>query len=244
MSTPDIAESFGTGDWEFTPQVVQVFDEHVRASVPHYDVFQDLVVAASDWLVPANGTVVDIGASTGTTVAAMLDRHPARNAHAHLYDESATMLAQARQKIGEENLRVKYHARRVETGPLDHDAADFTVSLFTLQFMPYPARIRTLRAARSGSAASGALFVAEKLRLPDSRWAELAGDLSHDWKAENGIADTAIRAKAQALRGVLRPYSMDALLASITTAGWVDPEVIFRWHQWVLVGAFATHDGR
>jgi tRNA (cmo5U34)-methyltransferase len=72
----------------------------------------------------------------------------------------------------------------------------------------------------------------------------LAGDLSHDWKAENGIADTAIRAKAQALRGVLRPYSMDALLASITTAGWVDPEVIFRWHQWVLVGAFATHDGR
>lgn len=242
MTDTDIAETFDTGGWEFTPEVVTVFDDHVRASVPHYDVIQNLVIAASDWLLPDQGTVIDLGASTGTTVAAILNRHPARRISADLYDESPEMLQQARMKIGE-NPRVKYHPQRIEAGEFNHVRADLTLALFTLQFLPYADRCRTLRNAYAKASKSGALLVAEKLRSTDSRWAEIGNDLSHDWKAENGISDAAIRAKARALRGVLRPYSQTALTAAITGAGWVDVEVIFRWHNWCLIGAFASHDG-
>lgn len=104
-------------------------------------------------------------------------------------------------------------------------------------------RVAALRLARASAAETGALIVAEKIRPQDSRWAEIGNDVSHDYKAEHGISDAAIRAKARALRGVLTPHPQAALVAAIEGAGWKSPEVLFRWHQWAVVGAFATAAG-
>lgn len=239
----DIAETFKTGAWEFTPEVVGVFDEHVRASVPHYDVIQGLVAAASDWLLPAHGVYVDLGASTGTTAEMILSRHPTRDVTAWLYDEQPDMLDRAREKLAAHGNRARLVPLKVEAGPYKHDAADLTTCLFVLQFLPCDARLTTLRLAREQSKASGAILVAEKVLSSDARWAEIGNDCSHDWKADHGISDTAIRAKARALRGVLRPLPSTALLNLMREAGWVDIEVMFRWHNWILVGAFATSCG-
>jgi tRNA (cmo5U34)-methyltransferase len=245
VSAADVAEGFGPGAWQFTPDVADVFGEHVRASVPFYDAMQAIVAEASDWLVPQDGHVADLGASTGITCCAIAARHPERAIRFDLYDESEAML-----KHAETNLRAVpdlgghrsvTHVCRVEQGPFQHSPADLTLALFVLQFLPRPAdRVRTLVLAREHAARGGALMVAEKIRPADSRWAEIAADVSHDWKAEHGVADTAIRAKARALRGVLVPSTSAQLAASIRAAGWTSPEVLFRWHQWQLVGAFAT----
>lgn len=240
-STPDIAESFAAGQWEFTPEVAAVFDEHVRASVPFYDAIQDLVAEASDWLVPAGGLVADLGAATGATVARILDRHPEREIRAELYDEQPAMLAKATERlvgpVAQGNVRV--HPRRIEDGPLDHTDADLTVCLFTLQFMPLAARREALRLARKAAAPTGALIVAEKVRPRDGRWAEIAIDVSHDWKDRHGISAEAIRAKSKALRGVLMPHPVEELTGAVREAGWSAVEILFRWHQWVVLGAFA-----
>jgi tRNA (cmo5U34)-methyltransferase len=238
----DIAESFPAGGWEFTPEVADVFDEHVRASVPFYEAIQNIVVETSDWLIPAGGLLADLGASTGTTVAAILARHPDREIRAALYDEQASMIEKARKRLYDLRVppaRVSFHERRVETGPLDHEDADLTTILFTLQFLPIPDRQAVLAAAFEAAAPTGALLVAEKLRPVDSRWAEIATEASLDWKAAHGISAEAIRAKARALRGVLIPFPLSTLTGLIVDAGWHTPEVLFRWHQWVVVGAFA-----
>jgi tRNA (cmo5U34)-methyltransferase len=240
----DVAEQFGTGAWQFTPEVAAVFPEHVRASVPFYDVIQALIAELSDWLVPAGGLVADLGAATGTTAALIAERHPARSIRFALYDESAAMLDRARiaaaQMTG--NHRVETHLTRIQA-PLKHDQADLTLALFTLQFLPRLDRLSVLRMARSCAAETGALIIADKTRPHDARWSEIANDVSHDWKAEHGISDTAIRAKARALRGVLVPYPLDDMLRMITVCGWRSPEVLFRWHSWVVIGAFASGDG-
>lgn len=238
----DVAEQFGVGAWQFTPEVVDAFDDHVRESVPFYDAIQDLVAVATDWLVPTGGTVADLGASTGTTVAAILRRHEERSIRAHLYDEQAEMLAKATTRLGGPIAegRVKVHCRRIETGPLDHEQADLTTALFTLQFLPLPDRTAALRYAREASSPTGTIIIAEKIRPSEVRWAEIAIDVSHDWKEANGISAEAIRAKSKALRGVLRPHTMEELTTAILTSGWHYPEVLFRWHQWVVVGAFAS----
>jgi tRNA (cmo5U34)-methyltransferase len=237
----DIAERFPSGGWEFTAEVADVFDEHVRASVPFYDAMQNILAEASDWLVPAGGLVADLGASTGTTVAAIMQRHPERQIRAALYDEQASMIDKARKRLYDLRVppaRVSFHERRVEIGPLDHEHADLTTILFTLQFLPLPDRQAVLSAAFRAAAPTGALLVAEKIRPIDVRWAEIAAEVSHDWKAEHGITADAIRAKARALRGVLTPYPLSVLLAMISDAGWRSPSVLFQWHQWVVVGAF------
>lgn len=241
--TADIAEQFPAGGWEFTPEVADVFDEHVRASVPFYEAIQNIVIEASDWLIPAGGLLADLGASTGTTAAAVLSRHPDRVLRAVLYDEQEAMIEKARKRLYDLRVapaRVAFHTRRVETGPLDHEYADLTTVLFTLQFLPLPGRYAVLAAARKAAAETGALLVAEKLRPVDSRWAEIATEASLDWKAEHGISAEAIRAKARALRGVLVPFPLSTLTRMIVDSGWHAPEVLFRWHQWVVVGAFAS----
>lgn len=238
----DIAERFEAGRWEFTADVAEVFDEHVRASVPFYDAIQDLVAETTDWLVPAGGLIADLGAATGITVARILERHPERGIRAALYDEQSAMLAKATTRLIEPiaDGRVRMHPRRVDTEPLEHDGADLTVCLFTLQFMPMSARRETLALARKASADHGALIVAEKVRPRDVRWAEIATDVSHDWKATHGVSDAAIRAKARALRGVLNPLPLADLVSVVREAGWHSDELLFRWHQWVVLGAFAT----
>jgi tRNA (cmo5U34)-methyltransferase len=239
----DIAETFDTGAWQFTPAVAGVFPEHVRASVPFYDAIQDLVAEASDWLLPAGGLIADLGAATGITVHRIASRHPERALRAVLYDNEPSMLDRAAETLtGLTNASVEY-ARADITGPLQHEAADLTLALFTLQFLPLPERVAVLHTARQAAAPTGALLVAEKVRAPDSRWAEIGNDASHDWKAQHGISDAAIRAKARALRGVLQPHPQSALVQAVTDAGWCCPEVLFRWHSWLVLGAFATPTG-
>ena len=245
IRTGDVAERFGPGGWQFTADVADVFGEHVRASVPHYDLMQAIVAEASDWLVPAGGHVADLGASTGVTCCAIAARHPERGISFDLYDESEAMLkhAEAAMRLVPDlgGHRCVTHIVRIETGPLTHVGADLTLALFVLQFLPSAAdRIRALTLARERAARGGALIVAEKIRPLDVRWAEIAADVSHDWKAGHGVSDAAIRAKARALRGVLVPTTAAQLAAIIRSAGWAAPETLFRWHQWQLVGAYAT----
>ena len=115
--TPDIAEQFTTGGWQFTPEVADVFPEHVRASVPFYDEIQGLIAEASDWLVPHGGHVADLGASTGNTCRAIAGRHPDRDICFDLYDESEAMLKHAGTAMREMpgGRRSVFHAARIRT---------------------------------------------------------------------------------------------------------------------------------
>lgn len=236
----DVAEAFGAGAWRFTEQVADEFPAHVRAQVPFYDEIQSLIWQASDWLVPAGAQVADLGAATGITCAGIAARHPDREIRFALYDTSAAMLKHAAEELRglPGGRRSTFHERRVQDGLL-HSGAALTLALFTLQFLPAADRVPALRAARESAAPGGALLVAEKVRLRDSRWAEIACDVSHDWKAAHGVSDAAIRAKAAALRGVLVPSTPAGLAASVRAAGWRSPETLFAWHQWQLLGAFA-----
>ena len=191
---------------------------------------------------PPAAYVADLGCSTGNTALAILDRHKDRLPSFACYDEAPAMLSRATAAINAmSGGRATGHITRLQDGEFRHDNADMTLLLFVLQFLPYPAdRLKVLTAARARAAPGGALIVAEKLRLTDSRWAEIAADVSHDYKAAAGVTDTAIRAKARALRGVLCPYTADATFTLIREAGWASPEILFRWHQWAVIGAFAS----
>jgi tRNA (cmo5U34)-methyltransferase len=239
----DVAERFTVpGSWQFTPEVAGAFDEHVEASVPFYQPLQRLVAELTDWLAPAGAVIADLGCATGTTAELIAARHPDRAYSFHLYDASEAMLDAARKKLaaaeGLGAADVYTWPGRLEDG-LQHGQASLTLALFTLQFLDPLDRAAVLQMARGCSRDEGALVVAEKLRLPDSRWHEIAGAVSHDWKSEHGITDAQIRAKERALRGVLLPLTDHANRRLLEAAGWTAVEVLFRWHSWAVYGALA-----
>jgi tRNA (cmo5U34)-methyltransferase len=234
----DIADAFDAGAWEFTPEVVAEFDRHVRQSVPFYDVIQDAVAELSDWLAPTGSRIVDLGVSTGETFRRILDRHPDRDYDLIGYDTSEKMIDAARSKLAGVRSAV-FYPTAVEDG-LVHSDARLTTALFTLQFIPPELRPIVLRMAHTATRPDGAILVAEKVRAVDARWFEIGTEVSWDVKAAAGIPDTAIRSKARALRGVLRPLTEAENLGILAEAGWVGSTVIFRWHQWCLFGGFAS----
>jgi tRNA (cmo5U34)-methyltransferase len=231
------------GTWAFTPEVAAGFDGHVTASVPFYREIQDLVAEVADWLAPAGSVVADLGAATGTTAALVQSRHPGRDHRFHLYDESRAMLDAAVAKLGR-GAAVTVRCGPVQAVPFDHPPASLTLCLFTLHFLPPADRVAVLRKAASASRGDGAVLLAEKLRLPDSRWAEIGMCASHDYKERGGVGAADIRAKERSLRGVLVPWADEENRQALAEAGWRRPEVLFRWHQWVLYGAFAGEAGR
>jgi len=236
----DIAEKFAPGGWEFTPEVTEVFDDHVAASVPYYDLIQAIIAQTTDWLLPNGGVYVDLGASTGTTAKMIAVRHPERRIRAFLYDEVPEMLDKAREKLtGYPNFVVERKVQSV-IKTMDHHPSDLATAIFLLQFLAPEDRVGVLAQLRRLSKDTGALIVAEKVRPANPLWAEIANDVSHDFKANHGLSDTAIRQKAKALRGVLRPSTEAQLFAMIEAAGWEHPEVLFRWHQWTVIGALAS----
>lgn len=238
MTDTDIADRFPTGGWEFTPEVTAVFDEHVRASVPLYDEIQSQVAVLSDWLLPNNGCFVDLGASTCTTLVGVATRHPGRRIRAELYDEEPSMLDVAKKKIDGLNVLPTFHAQRLQQ-PFKHRDADLTVSLFTLQFLSNRDRMQVLTEARRCSSSSGAIVLAEKIRPEHPLLAEIGIEASHDYKAAAGISDVAIRSKARALRGVLIPQTLPRIMTELSDSGWRNADVVFRWHQWILLVGFA-----
>ncbi|WP_018503001.1 class I SAM-dependent methyltransferase [Parafrankia discariae] len=227
------------GGWEFTPEVAAEFDGHVTDSVPYYDQVQDLVAQLADWHAPDGATVADLGAATGTTCARIQGRHPGRALGLHLYDESAAMLDLAAERLPGAVL----HPGDLRGVELDHPPAGMTLCLFTLQFFDPDSRLHLLMRARHAAAVDGVLVVAEKLHLPDAGWAETAVAVSHDYKAGRGVPAEEIRAKERALRGVLRPWTDEQNRAAISAAGWTRLTVLWRWHQWVLYGAYAREAG-
>lgn len=240
----DVAHNFGSGGWSFTPSVVEVFDQHVVANVPHYDVVQEVVAHLSDWLAPAGATVVDFGASTGTTTEMIGLRHPDRSLHFHLYDTEAAMLDAARDK---HSLRKSlsshswnYHREDVTVAPTRHENADLTLSLFTLQFLPPHKRRDALLALRNSARnGTGAIVIAEKVEQPSAFWQEVANEATWDYKSSAGVDADTIRAKARALRGVLVPLPEDAIVPLLASSGWSNAVCVWRWHQWGVWAATA-----
>lgn len=229
------------GQWTFTAKVAAEFDRHVASSVPFYSEIQALVAQCSDWALPAGATFADLGASTGTTAATIAARHGARHIRFALYDRERAMLDQAREKLTTAD--ADYHLADLGRDTLRHADAGLTVALFTLQFISEAERLHALTEARRTSAPGGMLIVAEKLREADSRWHEIAAELSWDQKLQAGLSAEHVVIKAASLRGVLRPLDDMANRTMIELAGWTSLEVLFRWQQWCVYGAFAGDPG-
>lgn len=229
------------GAWTFTG-FGPSFDAHAAAHLPGYDSVQAVVAAVSSFTLPDGGVVADLGASTGRTMEGILDRHPDRRVEAHLYDVDASMLEEAAERLAARGrLTAHYHhGDLTQTETWAHVEADLTVALWLLQFVPPRHRIQVLAKARARAAQDGAILLAVKARHGDPRWQEVADAALADHKAAAGVTPQEAAAKTASLRGVLIPDTVTSTAFALERAGWHSPTVLWRWHVWTLIGAWAS----
>ena len=232
-----LTDNIKTGEWTFTPDVSKAFDEHVTQSVPHYAEIQHMIAEISDWAAPNGSTIADLGASTGTTIKTIAERHPNRRYTAYLYDVEQHMLEEAKTKLDPvKKLRAYYRSDDIRQ-TMPHNNAALTIASLVLQFLPLQDRALALINGYRAAANGGTLIVVEKVRQDHPEWQEIALELTQERKYLAGLSDKEIRDKQASIRGVLNPVGINRLKTEITEAGWNNVEELFRWHCWVMIGA-------
>lgn len=219
-------------DFRFNEEVADVFDDMVSRSVPFYGEMQRMVGELARDFARDETNVYDIGCSTGTTIR-LLDGvigHP--NVTLIGIDNSAEMLAKAREKLDQSNLAHAYDVKLadVQEGVPIRNASVVTM-LLTLQFIRPLYRHKLVRGIWEGMTEDGCLLLIEKLTSADTLFNRLFINYYYDFKRRNGYSSTEIAMKREALENVLIPYRLEENTDLLKESGFRHVEMFFRWYN-------------
>lgn len=214
-------------NWAFGDDVAEHFDDHVRRSVPLYDMGHDLVCRLSDFFVAQPGLAYEIGCSTGLLLRRLAEHNAHRPGCRWVgIDREPAMVRRARAHCdGLPNVEV---VEDDVTG-FTFERCDFVVAYYTVQFIRprhrQPLFDRVFEALDWG----GAFVLFEKVRGPDARFQDMLTALYDDYKREQGYDDREIMGKARSLRGVLEPYTSQANVDYLRRAGFSDVMPVMKY---------------
>lgn len=221
-----------TGSWVFDSSVVECFPDMLSRSIPDLDLMRRTIREVAHAHNSKPGVIVDHGCSLGAT----LETLAGPNSELYGYDNSRPMVDAAQQQLGGS---AQIELLDIANEAPVHPPADVTAFVLTLQFLNPADRQRVLAGALERSAPGGLLIVAEKIR--GGGWLEdVLVNAYHGRKRANGYTEEQVNAKAESLRGVLRPRTAHQVEAEISGAGWHGVECVWRslnFACWVAVRA-------
>ncbi|HEY7714726.1 MAG TPA: methyltransferase domain-containing protein [Candidatus Binatia bacterium] len=218
------------GEWRFDQDVSKAFDSHVRKSVPFYDEIQRMVIELSEYFVRDQSVVYDLGSSTGTTIQLLAEAHAGKEDVQFIgIDVSEFMINEARKKMTRAN--VQFHHKNI----MDMDfspPANFMTALFTLQFLTFADRRKLLTQIKQGLIEGGAFLFVEKVCAEHSSFEDIWMELYWDFKRRQGLTPEQIVEKANSIRGVLKPLTVEENRELLRQTGFSRVEIFFKWYNW------------
>jgi len=192
-------------NWTFRSEsVARNFDQHVRESLPWYDLATGIIVHVARSYLPRRGVVVDVGASTGNIGRALAPILKVREAQLVAIDSAAEMAAvydAPGQFVVMDAVEFNFANRR----------PDLIVCFLALQFVPVAERgglvQRMIGAIRPG----GAVVVFDKMVPRPGYVGTVAYRMTLAAKSEAGASPAEIVAKELSIAGVQRPLAEEEL---------------------------------
>lgn len=212
--------------WRFNEDVSNVFDDHVRKSVPHYESIQHLVAQLSDFFTQPNGLVYDIGCATGETVRHIHERHTQKKIRFIGIDESEAMLQKAIEK-NKNAENIQFVQQSIERFDFE-EKSNMVLSILTLQFVPVEERAVVVKKVYDSLQKGGAFVFVEKTYPSHSKLQEVFTQLYHDMKEQQGLTPGDIRKKDKSLRGVMHPLTESENRQLLHTAGFSTIDIFFK----------------
>ncbi|MDF2879462.1 MAG: hypothetical protein K0R54_19 [Clostridiaceae bacterium] len=203
--------------WEFDAEISNIFDEHVRQSVPGYDQIQNLIYHLSDFYIQDSGIIFDIGCSTGETINTINRRHVTKNTKYIGIDNSASMIKKAIQK-NKHNHNAHFINIPIENYEFK-EKSNFIMSILTMQFIPLEQRKNVVKNIYNALFEDGAFVFVEKTYAKTSKTQEIFTQLYHDFKEEHHLSTEAIREKDKSLRGIMTPLTVEENINMLTSCG-------------------------
>lgn len=208
---------YNLSSWQFDEKVSNIFDTHVRQSVPGYDDIQQLVCSLSDYFVKHKGIIYDLGCSTGETIYLINNRHKNKQLQFVGIDNSQAMLNVAKVK-NKENTNVTFINANIEDYDFDIKA-NLIISILSIQFVSISQRETLINRIYDSLDEGGAFIFVEKTFAKHSKSQDIFTQLYYDFKEINNLSSKEIRDKEKSLRGVLCPLSVEENIKLLESVG-------------------------
>lgn len=184
-------------NWTFRSRsVAKHFDQHVRESLPWYDLATNAVAHFGRHYIPRLGVVYDIGASTGNIGLALKETLIQRAARFTAIEESREM---ADRYQGPPELAV------ADAVSFEYEPFDFAVLFLVLMFLPAATRATFLRRLQGLTKPGGALVIIDKVQMPPGYVGTAFSRLTLQQKLSVGALPDDILRKELSLAGYQRP---------------------------------------
>ena len=211
--------------WSFE-NIADNFDEHVQKSVPLYDEGHNLVCKLSDFFLPPNAIVTELGTATGVLAEKFLRYTKRREDISYNgIDVISSMLDIARKRCSDD-ARAEFSDDDISTGIIPKSS--MIISYYTMQFIHPNVRQDVFDKVYQSLDWGGAFVLFEKVRAPDARFQDIAAQLYIEFKIDQGFDHQEILGKQRSLKGVLEPFSTQGNTDMLRRAGFVDTMTIMK----------------
>lgn len=221
-------------DFVFDEQVVRVFPDMIRRSVPGYEAIITLLGLFAQEYAQPNSQIYDLGCSTGAATLALRRRISAPNCRIIAVDNSAPMVESCRQALQYDQATIPVEVICADIQDIHITDASIIVLNFTLQFITPENRAGFIAKCYQGLKPGGVLVLSEKIVFTDTAEQAFQEQLQLAFKKANGYSEMEISQKRTALENVLIPNSAAEHRARLLSAGFSQV------HQWFAAFNFVS----
>ena len=213
-------------DFRFDQDVVKVFDDMVRRSVPGYDSMIQMIGLIARMYGQDNTNYYDLGSSTGAITLSIALNNKSKNNQFFAIDNSKEMVEQC-----EKNLHNKVDNLQAICDDINQvkiNCASIVVLNLTLQFIDVNLRSNLIKKIYDGLEPGGILIISEKIHFDDAVTQNHITKLHIDFKKENGYSELEIANKRQAIENVLITETKEQHLNRLRDCGFVETSCFFQ----------------
>ena len=213
-------------DFRFDKEVVEVFDDMVRRSVPGYDSMIQMIGLITRMYGQDNTNYYDLGSSTGATSLAIALNNKHKNNQVFAIDNSEAMINKCQQNL--ESKIDNLQAICADINQIRIENASIVVLNLTLQFIDVKDRSNLIKKIYEGLNPGGVLIISEKIHFEDDETQNQITNLHIDFKKENGYSELEIANKRQAIENVLITDTKAIHIERLKDSGFKDTSCFFQ----------------
>lgn len=220
--------TFPVSEFEFNDEVVEVFPDMIRRSVPGYAQTLDLIEVAAASFAVAETNCYDLGCSLGAGALRIEKATTQTNCRIIAVDNSQPMIDRLNFHLANLHYKTRIQPMLEDVLDLRMTNASLAVMSYTLQFVQSEQRSGLLKKVSSAMIAGAALVLSEKVAFESDAESELMNDLHLEFKRLNGYSDMEIAGKRAALENVLVPETIETHLNRLKSVGFRKAYVALR----------------
>jgi len=213
------------GSFEFSAEVVRVFPDMLRRSIPGYAATIEAIGTLAARFVRPGTRCYDLGCSLGAATLAMRHGIAAEGCEIVAVDNAPAMIARCREAVALDKGSVPVEVVEDDLRNVRIERASMVVMNYTLQFLPPAGRDALVRDIHAGLLPGGVFLLSEKVVHDDPATEELLVQMHHEFKRQNAYTELEISRKRTALENVLVPESLTAHRERLAAAGFRHIEV-------------------